>query len=202
MAHAFVTQNRVRGRIPFHERCAVYVLVAIFRTARVGIDVAALVNVTSGELTGARIVTVHGSAAGFAQEIAIGRHRLTGDEPPLAGGTDAGPNPYDFLLAALGTCVSMTVAMYARRKRWPLDAVTVRLRHSRIHAAHCEYCETTDGLLDHIDCDVELTGVLSEEQHVRLLEIAEKCPVHRTLTSAIHIQTRLTRRDEDPLPVR
>jgi uncharacterized OsmC-like protein len=189
MPHAFVTQNRVRGRIPFHERCAVYVLVAIFWTARVGIDVAALVNVTSGELTGARIVTVHGSAAGFAQEIAVRRHRLTGDEPASAGGTDTGPNPYDFLLAALGSCVSMTVAMYARRKRWPLDAVTVRLRHSRIHA-------------DHIDCDVEFAGALSEEQQVRLLEIAEKCPVHRTLTSEIHIQTRLTRRDEDPLPVK
>ena len=156
----------------------------------------------SGELTEAGIVTVHGSATGFGQEIAAGRHRLTGDEPAWAGGTDTGPNPYDFLLAALGSCVSMTVAIYARRKRWPLDAVTVRLRHSRIHAAHSEHCERTDGLLDHIDCDVELAGVLSEEQHVRLLQIAEKCPVHRTLTSAIHIQTRLTRRDEDPLPVR
>jgi putative redox protein len=151
---------------------------------------------------GAGTVTVHGRAAGFAQEIAVGRHRLTGDEPASAGGTDTGPNPYDFLLAALGSCVSMTVAMYARRKQWRLDAVTVRLRHSRIHAADCEQCETTLGLLDHIDCEVELTGVLSEEQHVRLLEIANKCPVHRTLTSEIHIQTRLTRRDEDPFPVK
>ena len=144
-------------------------------------------------------VTVHGSAAGFAQEIVVGRHRLTGDEPASAGGTDTGPNPYGFLLAALGSCVSMTVAMYARRRQWPLDAVTVRLRHSRIHAADCEQCETTNGLLDHIDCDVELTGMLSEEQRLRLLEIADKCPVHRTLTSEIHIQTRLTRGDEDPL---
>jgi putative redox protein len=146
-------------------------------------------------------VTVHGRAAGFAQEIAVGRHRLTGDEPASAGGTDTGPNPYDFLLAALGSCVSMTVAMFARRKRWPLDAVTVRLRHSRIHAADCEQCETTDGLLDRIDCDVELTGMLSEEQHLRLLDIADRCPVHRTLTSEIHIRTRLTRGDGDPLPV-
>jgi len=149
----------------------------------------------------AETVTVHGRAAGFAQEIVVGPHRLTGDEPASAGGTDTGPNPYDFLLAALGSCVSMTVAMYARRKRWPLDAVTVRLRHSKIHAADCEQCETTTGLLDHIDCDVELTGGLSDEQHVRLLEIANKCPVHRTLTSEIHIQTRLARR-EDPLSVR
>ena len=156
----------------------------------------------SGEMTEAGIVTVHGSAAGFAQEIAVGRHRLTGDEHVSFGGTDTGPNPYDFLLAALGSCKSMTVAMYARRKGWPLDTVTVRLRHSRIHAADCEQCETTHGLLDHIDCDVELAGVLSEEQRLRLLEIAEKCPVHRTLTSEIHIQTRVTRRDEDPLPVK
>ena len=142
-------------------------------------------------------VTVHGRAAGFAQEIAVGRHRLTGDEPASAGGTDTGPNPYDFLLAALGSCVSMTVAMYARRKQWPLDAVTVRLRHSRIHAADCEQCETTNRLLDHIECDVEFTGMLNDEQRVRLLEIADKCPMHRTLTSAIHIQTRLTRGDEE-----
>jgi uncharacterized OsmC-like protein len=146
-------------------------------------------------------VTVHGRAAGFAQEIAVGRHRLTGDEPASAGGTDTGPNPYDFLLAALGSCVSMTVAMYARHKQWRLDAVTVRLRHSRIHAADCEQCEATNRLLDHIDCDVELTGVLSEEQRVRLLEIADKCPVHRTLTSETHIRTRLTRQGEDPLRV-
>ena len=146
-------------------------------------------------------VTVHGRAAGTAQEIAAGPHRLTGDEPASAGGTDTGPNPYEFLLAALGSCVSMTVAIYARRKQWRLDDVTVRLRHSRIHAADCEQCETTSGLLDHIDCEVELTGMLSEEQRRRLLEIADKCPVHRTLTSEIHIQTRLTRSGGDRLGV-
>lgn len=144
-------------------------------------------------------VTVRGSAAGYAQEIVVGRHRLTGDEPLSAGGTDSGPGPYDLLLAALGSCISMTVAMYARRRRWPLGAVTVRLRHSRSHAAYCENCETTNGLLDHIDCDVALTGELSDEQHLRLLEISEKCPVHRTLTSEIRIQTRLTRADADSL---
>jgi putative redox protein len=143
-------------------------------------------------------VTVHGSAAGFAQEIAIGRHRLSGDEPRSVGGTDMGPNPYDFLLAALGSCTSMTVAMYARRKRWPLEAVTVRLRHSRIYAVDCGECDTTEGLLDHIDCDVELRGRLTDEQCVRLLEIAAKCPVHRTLTSEIHILTRLARRTRIP----
>jgi len=149
----------------------------------------------------AAIVTVHGRAAGFAQEIAVGRHRLTGDEPVAAGGTDTGPNPYDYLLAALGSCISMTAAMYARRKRWSLDAVTVRLRHSRIHAVDCEPCESTNRLLHHIDVAVELTGVLGEEQHIRLLNIAGKCPVHRTLTSEIHIRTRLTRHGGDRLLV-
>ncbi len=137
------------------------------------------------------IVTVHGSAAGFEQHITVGRHRLTADEPIASGGTDAGPNPYDFLLAALGSCKSMTIGMYVRRKQWPLEAVTVHLRHSRKHEADCEACETTPVLLDHIDCEIELTGTLSDEQQARILEIADKCPVHRTLTSKIHIQTRL-----------
>jgi putative redox protein len=136
-------------------------------------------------------VTVHGRAAGFAQEISVGRHRLAGDEPTSAGGTDTGPNPYDLLLAALGSCTSMTVALYARRKQWPLEAVTVRLRHSKIHAADCESCETREGRIDRIDGDVELVGPLSQEQRARLLEIANRCPVHRTLVSEIDIQTRL-----------
>ena len=140
---------------------------------------------------GPRTVTVHGSAAGFAQQISVGPHRLAGDEPASVGGTDVGPGPYDLLLAALGSCTSMTLAMYARRKRWPLEAVTVRLRHSRIHAADCESCETKEGSLDLIERDVELAGSLSEEQRVRLLEIANKCPVHRTLTAEVHIETRL-----------
>ncbi len=138
-----------------------------------------------------RIVIVTGNAAGFAQEITVGPHRLSGDEPTAVGGTDTGPNPYDLLLAALGSCTSMTVAMYARRKGWPLQAVTVRLRHSKIHAADCESCETKQGLLDRIEREVELVGPLEEEQRARLLEIANKCPVHRTLTSEIDIRTRL-----------
>jgi putative redox protein len=154
-------------------------------------------EVTMATTTGApsdepRTVTVQGAASGFAQEITVGKHRLSGDEPISEGGTDTGPNPYDLLLAALGSCTSMTVAMYARRKRWPLEAVTVRLRHSKIHAADCESCETREGLLDHIDRDLDLVGPLSEEQRARLLEIANKCPVHRTLTSEIDIRTRLT----------
>ncbi len=121
----------------------------------------------------------------------MGPHRISADEPTAAGGTDTGPNPYDLLLAALGSCTSMTVAMYARRKQWPLQAVTVRLRHSKIHAADCESCETQEGLLDRIERVVELRGPLDEEQRARLLEIANRCPVHRTLTSEIDIRTRL-----------
>ncbi len=136
-------------------------------------------------------VTVRGYAAGFAQEIAVGRHRLASDEPVAAGGTNSGPTPYDLLLAALGSCTSMTVSLYARRKRWPLESVTVRLRHSRVHAIDCEECETKDGHIDRIDVAIEVTGDLSEEQRRRLVEIAEKCPVHRTLKSEVSIRTRI-----------
>ena len=136
-------------------------------------------------------VIVRGDATGFVQEIASGRHRLTADEPVAVGGTNAGPTPYDLLLAALGSCTSMTVAMYARRKKWPLESVTVRLRHSRVHATDCAECETKDGHIDRIDREIEVTGDLSEEQRRRLVEIAEKCPVHRTLKSEINIRTRI-----------
>jgi putative redox protein len=140
---------------------------------------------------GLREVVVHGDASGFAQHVEVGSHRLAADEPREAGGTDTGPSPYDLLLASLGSCTSMTVAMYARRKQWPLRAVTVRLRHSKIHAADCESCETKEGYLDRIERAVELEGPLDQDQRARLLEIANKCPVHRTLTSEVVIQTRL-----------
>ncbi len=136
-------------------------------------------------------VVVHGSATGFAQQITMGGHQLLADEPAALGGTDTGPGPYDFLLSGLGACTSMTVSLYARRKQWPLEGVTVRLRHSRIHAADCEDCEKKDGMLDRIELDVELHGTLTEEQRTRLIEIANKCPVHRTLTSEINIRTQL-----------
>jgi putative redox protein len=138
-----------------------------------------------------REVTVQGSSKGFAQEITIGPHRLVADEPLAVGGTERGPGPYDLLLAALGACTSMTLSLYARRKQWPLEAVTVRLRHSKIYAVDCEYCETKDGKLDRIEREVELHGELSEEQRARLLDIANKCPVHKTLISEIDIRTRL-----------
>ena len=136
-------------------------------------------------------VIVWGEGSTFAQQIAAGRHRLTGDEPESVGGSDTGPSPYDFLLAALGSCTSMTVGMYARKKNWPLERVTIWLRHSKIYAADCSECETREGMLDRIERDVRFEGPLSAEQRSRLLEIADKCPVHRTLTSEINIRTRL-----------
>jgi putative redox protein len=136
-------------------------------------------------------VVVRGTAHDFAQEIQVGAHGLRADEPASAGGADSGPTPYDFLAAALGTCTSMTVGLYARRKSWPLKKITVRLRHSKVHAADCAQCETKEGYLDRIEADIELEGDLSEEQRSRLLEIANKCPVHKTLTSEIDIRTRL-----------
>ncbi len=113
---------------------------------------------------------------------------MRSDEPVTAGGSDAGPNPYDYLLAALGVCTSMTVGLYARRKQLPLENITVSLWHSRIHAKDCEECETKEGILDRIDVEVELTGSLTVEQHAKLIEIAAICPVHRTLTSEINIR--------------
>ena len=135
-------------------------------------------------------VIVRGDAAGFAQEIVVGPHRLTADEPIEVGGTDTGPSPYDLLLAALGSCTSMTVAWYARTKKWPLESVTVTLRHSKIHAADCRDCETKEGKIDRIEREIHLVGTLDPEQKKKLLEIADKCPVHRTLRSEIDIQTR------------
>jgi len=135
-------------------------------------------------------VLVRGASSGFAQEIAIGAHRLTADEPSEAGGKDTGPSPYDLLLAALGSCTSMTISLYARTKKWPLESVTVNLRHSKIHAADCRDCETKVGKIDRIEREIHLVGNLEPDQQKRLLEIADKCPVHRTLQSEIEIQTK------------
>jgi len=135
-------------------------------------------------------VVVRGDVHSFKQEVVAGRHQLSADEPQSAGGSDAGPDPYEYLLTSLGICTSMTVGLYARRKQIPLENITVSLRHSRIYAIDCEECETKDGMLDRIDVEVELTGSLSAEQHAKLMEIAGKCPVHRTLTSEINIRLR------------
>ena len=137
------------------------------------------------------VVIVRGAAGGFAQEIIAGPHQLVSDEPRSVGGTDTGSTPYDLLLAGLGSCTSMTIAMYARRKQWALERVTVRLRHSRVHAEDSAACETRTDRLTLIERDIELDGVLDEEQRARLLAIANRCPVHLTLTSQIDIRTRL-----------
>ena len=126
----------------------------------------------------------------FNQMISVGPHRMVADEPVAAGGEDAGPGPYDFLLAGLGACTSMTMRLYADRKSLPLDRVTVTLKHSKIHAEDCAECETRDGMLDQIDRVIAMEGNLDVEHRKKLMEIADKCPVHRTLTSEIRIVTK------------
>ena len=117
-------------------------------------------------------------------------HRVAGtDEPLAAGGNDSGPGPYDYLLAGLGACTSMTMRMYADRKSLPLDRVTVTLKHSKIHAEDCAECETKAGMLDQIERVIAMEGNLDTEQRKKLMEIADKCPVHRTLTSEVRIVT-------------
>jgi putative redox protein len=137
-----------------------------------------------------KAVVVRETRAGrFQQEVTVGRHRFLADEPIEAGGLDSGPGPYDLLLSALGACTAMTLRLYAERKALPLDRVTVRLSQAKIHAADCADCETREGMIDRIERAITLSGKLDEEQRRRLLEIADKCPVHRTLTSEVDIRT-------------
>jgi putative redox protein len=127
----------------------------------------------------------------FTQAITVGPHRLRADEPVAAGGDDTAPSPYDLLLAALGACTAMTLRLYADLKKLPLDRVRVRLRHAKIHAQDCAECETKDGKIDRIERDIVLEGVLDDAQRTKLMEIADKCPVHRTLHSEVSIISRL-----------
>ena len=124
------------------------------------------------------------------QSVRIGRHRLLVDEPVAQGGLDTGPGPYDFLLAGLGACTAMTMRLYAERKEWPMGKVRVTLSHRKIHAEDCAECETKNGMLDEITRDIAISGPLDAGQRARLMEIADKCPVHRTLHSEIRILTR------------
>jgi uncharacterized OsmC-like protein len=138
----------------------------------------------------AGIVIVRETRRGrFQQEIIAGRHHLTADEPVSVGGLDSGPGPYELLLAALGACTSMTLRLYADRKKLPLTRTEVRLSHSRVYATDCAECETKEGMLDRIECVITLEGDLDAEARKQLLEIANKCPVHRTLVSEIDIRT-------------
>ena len=135
-------------------------------------------------------VIVHGDAQGFAQKIQAGAQQLTADEPVSFGGTESGPSPYDLILAALGACTSMTIGLYARKRKWPVEEITVSLRHSKIHARDCDDCETKDGRIDRINMEIHIAGSLTDEQRSKLMEVAGKCPVHQTLTSEINIKTR------------
>ena len=145
----------------------------------------------NGERPAEGVVLVRSAADGLAQDITAGAHHLRSDEPGPVGG-DSGPTPYDLLLAALGSCTSMTLGMYARRKQWPLASVTVSLRHFRVHAADGADSETRDAKITVIERDIAVEGPLDDDQRARLTEIANRCPVHRTLTSQFEIRTRLT----------
>jgi len=131
----------------------------------------------------------------FGQDIYAGGHALQADEPRSVGGEDTGPGPYEFLLAGLGACTAMTLQMYARQKEWPLEHVAVRLTHDKIHANDCEHCETQEGRIDRIERELELTGPLDTSQRARLMEIADRCPVHRTLHAEVDVRTREVTRD-------
>jgi putative redox protein len=126
----------------------------------------------------------------FEQSVVVGKHRYLADEPVSVGGNGSGPSPYEYLLAGLGACTSMTIRLYADLKKIPLERVSVLLKHDKIHAVDCEECETKEGKIDRIDREIRLEGELSAEQRARLFEIADKCPVHRTLHSEISIKTR------------
>jgi uncharacterized OsmC-like protein/alpha/beta superfamily hydrolase len=138
----------------------------------------------------AGVVTVRETrAAKYQQEIMSGPHRFLADEPVAFGGLDSGPGPYDLLLASLGACTSMTIRIYADRKELPLERVTVRLNHKKVHAEDCAECESKDGMIDRIDRNITLEGNLDAEARKKLMEIADKCPVHKTLTSEVSIRT-------------
>jgi uncharacterized OsmC-like protein/fermentation-respiration switch protein FrsA (DUF1100 family) len=136
-----------------------------------------------------RVVVRETRSSKFQQTVTVGPHHLLADEPVAAGGEDSGLGPYDFVLAGLGACTSMTMRLYAERKSLPLERVTVTLKHSKIHAEDCAECETKAGMLDQIDRVIAMEGTLDAEQRGKLMEIADKCPVHRTLTSEVRILT-------------
>ncbi len=127
----------------------------------------------------------------YGQQLLDGRHHLAADEPAAVGGNDFGPGPYELLLMALGSCTSMTLRMYAGRQGFALERVVVRLKHDRVYAKDCEECDAKPVMLDRIEREIDLIGALDDLQKARLMEIADKCPLHRTLTTGIKIVTRL-----------
>ena len=166
---------------------AVYVAAVLATWAERYLDTSA----EAPELTAApgTVIVQETGAGRFQQRIAAGPHRLRADEPLDVGGDDSGPGPYDLLLAGLGACTSMTLRMYASRKDWPLERVTVTIQHDKIHAEDCADCETREGRIDRIERRLALEGPLDEAQRAKLLEIADKCPVHRTLESEVNVVT-------------
>jgi putative redox protein len=137
---------------------------------------------------GTVVVTASGDGT-YTQRVTTATHELLVDEPVAVGGADAGPNPYELLLASLGSCTAITLRMYANRKGIPLTRATIRLRHDRIHAEDCARCETEHGMLSRITREIELAGELDDDQRAKLMLIADKCPVHRTLSAEIAIDT-------------
>jgi len=171
-------------------RDAAYVADVIAAWAERYVDFATSNHTPAPEETPRQVVVRETRNSKFQQTVAVGPHHLIADEPVAAGGEDTGPGPYDYLLAGLGACTSMTMRLYADRKSLPLDRVTVTLKHSKIYAKDCEECETHDGMLDQIDRVIHMDGTLDPDQRQRLMEIADKFPVHRTLESEIRILTR------------
>jgi len=137
-----------------------------------------------------RRVEVSGPVTGFRTEVEVGGHRLLVDEPVAVGGTEAGPTPYEMLLAALGACTAMTLRLYADRKKWPLRRARVSLQHRKVHVQDCAECDQKPARMDVVDRVITLEGDLTDEQRARLLEIAERCPVHQTLQGNIQVNTR------------
>ena len=153
--------------------------------------IGALMDLKTQSATSDKQVIVRTARSGYATDIVAGGHSLTADEPVAVGGTNLGPSPYDFLVAGLGACTSITLRMYADRKGWPLEGIEVALRHQKIHAENCRECEAKSGYLDEIKREIKLEGPLDDEQRQRLLQIADRCPVHRTLHREIRIDSNL-----------
>ncbi len=145
----------------------------------------------STEANDAVVVVTEAGNGPYANTVTVGRHTLLVDEPSSLGGGDKGPAPYDYLLAALGACTSITLRMYANRKQIPLVGVSVRLTQKKVHAADCADCESKDGQITEIEREITLQGEMSAEQRRMLMDIADKCPVHRTLSQEIKVRTHL-----------
>jgi uncharacterized OsmC-like protein/pimeloyl-ACP methyl ester carboxylesterase len=171
-------------------RDANYVADVIAAWAERYVEPAAMDNAAETTEAPRKVVVRETRASKFQNTVSIGPHHLLADEPAAAGGEDSGPGPYDFVLAGLGACKSMTMRLYADRKSFPLERATVTLSHGKIYAKDCAECETKEGMLDQIEVAIGLEGPLDADQRKRILEIADKCPVHRTLTSEIRIVTR------------